>query len=36
MVLCILLSALIGILIDLTIRLAERFLMPWRGQVAAR
>ncbi len=36
MVLCILLYALIGILIDLTIRLAERFLMPWRGQIAAR
>jgi len=36
MVLCILLYAVIGILIDLVIRLAERLLMPWRGQVAAR
>ncbi|MFL1432915.1 MULTISPECIES: ABC transporter permease [unclassified Nocardiopsis] len=36
MVLCILLYAVIGIVIDLTIRLAERLLMPWRGHVAAR
>ncbi|MFY7069323.1 ABC transporter permease [Nocardiopsis changdeensis] len=36
MVLCVLLYAVIGIAIDLAIRLAERLLMPWRGHVAAR
>lgn len=33
---CIILYALIGILIDLIVRLLERQLMPWRRQVAVR
>jgi sulfonate transport system permease protein len=36
MVLCILIYALLGLVIDLAIRGLERFAMPWRGQVAAR
>lgn len=36
MVLCILIYAVIGIVIDLAIRLAERRLMPWRAHAAAR
>ncbi|QXJ19509.1 ABC transporter permease [Actinomadura graeca] len=36
MVLCILIYALIGLVIDLVIRGVERVAMPWRGQVAAR
>ncbi|MFC6885363.1 MULTISPECIES: ABC transporter permease [Actinomadura] len=36
MVLCILVYALIGLLIDLVIRGAERLAMPWRGAVTAR
>ncbi|WP_067468246.1 ABC transporter permease [Actinomadura macra] len=36
MVLCILIYALIGLLIDLVIRGVERVAMPWRVQVAAR
>lgn len=36
MVLCILIYALIGLLIDLVIRGAERLAMPWRGAVTAR
>lgn len=36
MVLCIALYAVLGLLIDLVIRVLERVLMPWRGHVAAR
>ncbi|MFE1098974.1 ABC transporter permease [Nocardiopsis alba] len=36
MVLCILIYAVIGILIDLAIRLAERLLLPWHGGAALR
>ncbi|MER5418243.1 ABC transporter permease [Streptosporangium roseum] len=36
MVLCILIYAVLGLLIDLAIRGVERLAMPWRGQVAAR
>ncbi|GLU45700.1 ABC transporter permease [Nocardiopsis ansamitocini] len=36
MVLCIVLYAVIGLLIDAAIRLLERVLMPWRAHVAAR
>ncbi|WP_370614395.1 ABC transporter permease [Mumia sp. Pv 4-285] len=36
MVLCIVLYAVIGVLIDLGIRVVERFAMPWRSGVAAR
>jgi sulfonate transport system permease protein len=36
MVLCILIYALLGLLIDLAIRGAERLAAPWRGQVAVR
>ncbi|TMR05630.1 ABC transporter permease [Actinomadura soli] len=36
MVLCILIYALLGLLIDLAIRGLERLATPWRGQVTAR
>ncbi|HEY9410945.1 MAG TPA: ABC transporter permease [Jiangellaceae bacterium] len=36
MVLCIALYAVIGIVIDLLVRLLERWAMPWRAHVAAR
>ena len=36
MVLCIVLYAVIGVLIDLGIRLLERYAMPWRTAVASR
>ncbi|MDL4776493.1 MULTISPECIES: ABC transporter permease [Thermomonosporaceae] len=36
MVLCILIYALLGLVIDLVIRGVERLAMPWRGQVSAR
>ncbi|GAA2878998.1 ABC transporter permease [Streptosporangium fragile] len=36
MVLCILIYAVLGLVIDLLIRGVERLAMPWRGQVAAR
>ncbi|MEV7010498.1 ABC transporter permease [Streptosporangium sp. NPDC051022] len=36
MVLCIVIYAVLGLLIDLAIRGVERLAMPWRGQVAAR
>ncbi|WP_242676224.1 ABC transporter permease [Streptosporangium minutum] len=36
MVLCILIYAVLGLLIDLAIRGVERLAMPWRGHVAAR
>ncbi|MER7127116.1 ABC transporter permease [Micrococcus luteus] len=36
MVLCIVIYAVLGLLIDLAIRGVERAAMPWRGQVAAR
>ncbi|WP_242614630.1 ABC transporter permease [Actinomadura roseirufa] len=36
MVLCILIYALIGLVIDLVIRGLERVAMPWRGRAAAR
>lgn len=36
MVLCIVLYATIGVLIDLAIRIVERLAMPWRSGVAAR
>ncbi|MBF6469811.1 ABC transporter permease subunit [Nocardia beijingensis] len=36
MVLCVVLYALLGLVFDGLVRLAERFAMPWRGQVAIR
>ncbi|MGV9722117.1 ABC transporter permease [Nocardia beijingensis] len=36
MVLCVVLYALLGLIFDGLVRLAERFAMPWRGQVAIR
>lgn len=36
MVLCILIYAVLGLIIDLVIRLIERLAMPWRRHVAAR
>ncbi|BDU00796.1 ABC transporter permease [Nocardia sputorum] len=36
MVLCVVLYALLGLVFDGLVRVAERFAMPWRGQVAIR
>ncbi len=36
LVVCIIVYALLGIVADLLVRLLERSLMPWRGQVAVR
>jgi sulfonate transport system permease protein len=36
LVVCIIVYALLGIVADLLVRLLERALMPWRGQVAVR
>ncbi|MFF4414885.1 ABC transporter permease [Streptosporangium sp. NPDC001559] len=36
MVLCVVIYAVLGLLIDLVIRAVERVAMPWRGQVTAR
>ena len=36
MVLCVVLYALLGLVFDALVRLAERYAMPWRKQVAIR
>ena len=36
MVLCVVLYALLGLVFDVLVRLAERYAMPWRKQVAIR